>query len=74
MDQIRSPALDTEYSPRLLAGNSFWLCAGIPGVTKEAVNYVHERLLLDLSNEEAAARYRTITTFLSHSERCKNCM
>lgn len=31
--------------------------SGIPGVTKEAVNYVHERLLLDLSNEEAAARF-----------------
>ena len=38
------------YSPEKI------YCAGIPGVTKEAVNYVHERLLLDLSDEEAAAR------------------
>ena len=31
--------------------------SGIPGVTKEAVSYVQERLLLDLSNAEAAARF-----------------
>ncbi|XP_023349683.1 phosphatidylinositol 4-phosphate 3-kinase C2 domain-containing subunit alpha isoform X2 [Eurytemora carolleeae] len=31
--------------------------SGIPGVTKEAVSYVHDRLLLDLSEEEAAARF-----------------
>ena len=30
---------------------------GIPGVTKEAVTYVNDRLLLDLSEEEAAARF-----------------
>ena len=30
---------------------------GIPGVSKEAVKYVQERLLLDLSEEEAAARF-----------------
>ena len=30
---------------------------GIPGVTKEAVSYVQERLLLDLSNAEAAAKF-----------------
>merc|ERR1719204_887220 len=31
--------------------------SGIPGVTKEAVSYVQDRLLLDLSNAEAAARF-----------------
>lgn len=31
--------------------------SGIPGVTKEAVSYVQERLLLDLSNAEAAAKF-----------------
>eukprot|EP00092_Neocalanus_flemingeri_P001614 GFUD01001721.1.p1 GENE.GFUD01001721.1~~GFUD01001721.1.p1 ORF type:complete len:1837 (+),score=416.06 GFUD01001721.1:479-5989(+) len=31
--------------------------SGIPGVTKEAVSYVQERLFLDLSNAEAAARF-----------------
>ncbi len=31
-------------------------CSGIPGVTKDAVNYVQDRLLLDLSEDEAAAR------------------
>ena len=30
---------------------------GIPGVSKEAVKYVQERLLLDLSEEEASARF-----------------
>lgn len=31
--------------------------SGIPGVTKEAVSYVQERLLLDLSNAEASAKF-----------------
>jgi len=31
--------------------------SGIPGVTKDAVNYVQDRLLLDLSEDEAAARF-----------------
>ena len=30
--------------------------SGIPGVTNEAVSYIQQTLLLDLSNEEAAAR------------------
>ena len=31
--------------------------SSIPGVTKEAVTYVQKRLLLDLSNAEAAAKF-----------------
>ena len=49
---------ELNYSGNLLLTLFTWMTSSsIPGVTKEAVTYVQKRLLLDLSDDEAAAKF-----------------